>query len=116
MVRFRETATHLVTEAEFRLLAIVWFGAVCMHLYSNRRQFDGIRPYLSKAWPSLSEACLYRIDLLITPLVGAGIGYIFFSPTNPMSALAAGVSWTAAFQILVAGRSDTANKQVSKRR
>jgi hypothetical protein len=84
------------------LYLMTLFGAFAMHVFQQYKGFNGSIGFLKAALPNRSDVFYVRLDLCLVVLFGSVIGYVVFSPTAALPALAAGFGWTGAMQSLLA--------------
>jgi hypothetical protein len=94
----------VVHSQHVELYGMTLFGAFAMHVFQQYKGFTGSIGFLKAAFPARSAVFYVRLDLCIVVLFGSVIGYVVFSPTAPLPALAAGFGWTGAMQSLIAKR------------
>jgi uncharacterized membrane protein YbjE (DUF340 family) len=87
---------------QVRLFLLTVCGALALYLFSLSKGFQGSVPVLRKLFPDWRDAVYDRLDFCIVILLGSIIGTVFFVPTNPAQALAAGFGWISAVNILTA--------------
>lgn len=96
--------------ASLRLFLCTMCGALALYLFSLTKGFQGSVPVLKKLLPGHEDVFYNRIDFVIVIVLGSIIGTLFFVPSNPPQALAAGFGWVSGVNILTAP--DSAKKQV----
>lgn len=84
------------------LYLMTLFGAFAMHVFQQYKGFSGSTGFLKAALPHRSAVFYVRLDLCVVVLFGSVIGFVVFSPTAALPALAAGFGWTGAMQSLLA--------------
>jgi hypothetical protein len=94
----------VVHSQDVELYLMTLFGAFAMHVFQQYKGFTGSIGFLKAAFPGRSAVFYVRLDLCIVVLFGSVIGYVVFSPTAPLPALAAGFGWTGAMQSLIVKR------------
>lgn len=77
------------------------FGAIVMYVFSLHKGFKGAEDFLKKCFPGHTDVFYIRADLFVVVLSGSIIGTVFFSPNNPIEALAAGFGWVGAMKVLL---------------
>ncbi len=80
---------------------ITFFGSVVMYLFSLSKGFTGSVPALQKLMPGRTQVFYDRVDFVIVVVTGAIVGTVFFHPQDPLQALAAGLGWSSAINVLV---------------
>jgi uncharacterized membrane protein YbjE (DUF340 family) len=85
---------------------LTFFGAFAMYVFSLNKGFKGATPFLKKILPGNSQVFYDRLDFLFVVISGSIIGYVFFSPSNPLEALAAGFGWVGAMNILMSSKEE----------
>jgi hypothetical protein len=95
-------AQRVVQSPGLGLFLMTLFGAFAMHVFQQYKGFTGSIGFLKAAFPGRSAVFYVRLDLCVVVLFGSVIGYVVFSPTAPLPALAAGFGWTGAMQSLIA--------------
>jgi hypothetical protein len=102
-----ETATQIFSQISLGTLAIPFvtaLGCITAFIYSEQKGLKGSLNFWKKCFPGRTDAFYFRADFIMSALVGTGIGLILYSPQNPHQALAAGIGWTAAFNLVKAER------------
>lgn len=80
-------------EINWWLLFWVWFGVFAANVLSlSSSRFKGTRPFLKSIFPDHSVRFYTVIDLILTPIIGAFLGYILSEPQNMKTALVAGLT------------------------
>ena len=79
--------------------SITLLGCVTAHVYSEQKGFKSGRKYLKQFFPKKTTAFYIRLEFILSAILGTCIGIILYSPSTPYQALAAGVGWTAAFNL-----------------
>jgi hypothetical protein len=82
--------------------SVTLLGCVTAYIFSEQKGLKSSSRFLKSFFPERSEAFYFRTDFIISALVGTCIGIILYSPITEYQALAAGVGWTAAFNIVKA--------------
>lgn len=80
---------------------ITLFGATFAYMFSIRRGFTGSETFLKRFFPGKTETFYFRLDFVLVTFCGSLIGTIFYAPGNPFQALAAGIGWVGAVNVLV---------------
>ena len=92
-----------LTSAEFAFARNFFYtlcGATALYLFSLAKGFKGSTPVLRRLLPSRSDVFYDRLDFFVVIVFGSIIGSVFFVPSNPPQALAAGFGWIAAVNVL----------------
>jgi hypothetical protein len=84
--------------------SVTALGCLTAFIYCEQKGVKGSRDFLRKFFPGHTKAFYLRCDFALSVLVGTVIGIILYSPTSAYQALAAGLGWTAAFNIASAER------------
>jgi len=98
--------------APFRNFALTLCGSICLYLFSLQKGFVGSTPALKRLFPGKRDEVYARLDFLVVVFLGSIIGTVFFGPTTPVQALAAGFSWISAVNILT-HRSPSNHKNIT---
>lgn len=87
---------------------VIYLGAIAVHLFKlYRGSFSGSQQRLKELFPKWKEETYYRIDFIITPILGSSIAYFLFQPTDLQSAILNGITWQIALiSILEAKKND----------
>src|SRR5262245_51555389 len=80
--------------------SITLLGAVTMYLFSLQKGFHGSSEVLEKLFPARQQSFYYRVDFLLSTVLGAILGTIIYQPSTSIQALAAGLGWVGAVNIL----------------
>src|SRR5262249_47738890 len=75
-------------------------GCITAYVYSEQKGIKSSATFLKRFFPNRRDEFYFRIDFFLSALVGTGIGLVLYSPTTAYQALAAGIGWTAAFNIV----------------
>ncbi|PRO70122.1 hypothetical protein C6Y39_04475 [Alteromonas gracilis] len=79
-------------------------GSLVMYLFSFSKGFDGAIEVLKRLFPEREKAFYHRLDCVLTVCLGAAVGALLFSPTNPVQAVTAGLGWVSAVNILMSNK------------
>jgi len=90
--------------ATLSIPSVTALGCITAYVYSEQKGLKGSVVFLKRCFPKKTEAFYFRMDFFISAIIGTGIGLILYSPTTAYQALAAGIGWTAAFNIVKAER------------
>ena len=82
--------------------SITLLGCITAYVFSEQKGIKSSQKFLAKFFPQRSPTFYFRVDFVVSALIGTAIGIILYSPTTGYQALAAGVGWTAAFNIVKA--------------
>ncbi len=85
---------------QIALVLTTVFGAVCMHIFSLNRGFEGSLDSLKRLCPGRSDAWYHRVDFTVVVIAGSIIGSLVYAPSNALEALAAGFGWVGAMNVL----------------
>lgn len=80
--------------------SITLLGCVTAFVFSEQKGIRSSTKFLRGMFPHKSATFYFRIDFLLSVIIGTCIGIILYSPHTEYQALAAGIGWTAAFSIL----------------
>jgi hypothetical protein len=72
-----------------------------MQVLSVQQGAVGSKHFLRRLFPKWSDTARERMDFVLVTLIGALMGMILLEPHTSKAALAAGLSWVAAFQGVV---------------
>jgi hypothetical protein len=84
--------------------SITLLGCVTAHIYAEYKGFKTAEKFFKRFLPKRNESFYVRVEFGFSALVGTCIGIILYSPATSYQALAAGVGWTAAFNLLKADK------------
>jgi hypothetical protein len=86
-----------------KLMSMALFGAVSMQYFSGGVETQGGTQFLKVFIVDKPELFYKRVNLVIATILGATIGFLYYSPDTAMEALAAGFGWTGAVKALSGG-------------
>ena len=91
---------------EFDSYLVTLFGAFTMQFLTGGTVggHRGIR-ILKLIFPKKSDEFYELLNFWIVTLIGSLIGYLFYSPSTSLEALASGFGWTGAIKALTEGKS-----------
>jgi hypothetical protein len=90
--------------AAMTIPSVTLLGCITAHVYSEYKGFKSAQKFLKQFFPKRRDSFYIRLEFILSALVGTCIGIILYSPATPYQALAAGIGWTAAFNLLKADR------------
>ena len=68
--------------AVLSLPSITLLGCVTAYVYSEQKGIKSSLKFLSKFFPRRSQTFYFRVDFVISALIGTSIGIILYSPTT----------------------------------
>jgi hypothetical protein len=90
-----------VSSDPVKRFGFIFFGSLVMYLFSLSKGFTGSVPALQRLMPGKKQVFYDRVDFGIVVVTGAVVGTLFFRPQDPLQALAAGLGWSSAINVLV---------------
>lgn len=76
---------------------VILLGAIAVHLFHlYKGSFTGSQKRLKELFPRWKEETYFRIDFIITPVIGSLIAYFLFQPTDLQTAILNGITWQIA--------------------
>ena len=76
---------------------VIYLGAIAVHLFHlYKGSFAGSQKRLKELFPRWKEETFFRIDFIITPVIGALLAYFLFQPTDLRTAILNGITWQIA--------------------
>lgn len=93
----------LLTGPQFAPIRNFFFtlcGSTSLYMFSLSKGFQGSTPVLKRLFPGNRVVFYDRLDFIIVIVLGSIIGTVFFVPTTPAQALAAGFGWITAVNVL----------------
>ena len=98
---------YSMEEINFWLLLWVWFGVFSANVLSlSSKRFKGTLPFLKKILPNKPNCVYTLIDVILTPVIGAFLGYILAEPQNMKTALVAGLTLSGSIIALTNSKND----------
>ena len=91
--------TFDTVRAALTIPSVTALGCITAYVFSEQKGVKSAEACLRKFFPKRQDAFYFRLDFFLSAVVGTGIGLILYSPQNGYQALAAGIGWTAAFNI-----------------
>ncbi|WP_415894372.1 hypothetical protein ACMXYN_08420 [Neptuniibacter sp. PT8_73] len=79
-------------------------GSLVMYLFSFSKGFNGAVDVLQRLFPERQKVFYDRMDFVLTVFLGAAVGAVLFSPSNPVQAVTAGLGWVSAVNILMTNK------------
>lgn len=77
---------------------VIWLGALLVHLFTAyNKSYNASQKYLRKMFPGWAEKHYYRLDLLLTPILGTIFAFFTIHPMDLSSAFFSGSIWYVAF-------------------
>ena len=89
--------------------SVTLLGCVTAYIFSEQKGVNNSVRFLRNMLPCRSSAFYFRLEFLLSVVVGTCVGIILYSPKTEYQALAAGIGWTAAFTILKAEKTVKGN-------
>jgi hypothetical protein len=86
--------------AQIRNFFLTLCGSTSLYMFSLSKGFQGSTPVLKRLLPGKRLVFYDRLDFIIVIVLGSIIGTVFFVPTTPAQALAAGFGWITAVNVL----------------
>ena len=93
-----------ITAPEQQRFLATLAGAAGMHIFSLTKGFQGAEAWLRRMWPTKSDAWYARADFVCVVVFGTVVGQAFFGPDTVPKALAAGLGWVGAANIMLSPR------------
>jgi len=98
--------------------SVTALGCITAYVFSEQKGIKSSQNFLKKFFPKKPASFYFRLDFFMSAIIGTGIGLILYSPTTAYQALAAGIGWTAAFNIVkserMAKEQDTVDPEVKR--
>jgi hypothetical protein len=86
------------------LPSLTLLGCAVAYIYADQKGIRSARAFLEKCFPQKTEWFYYRVDFLLTAMIGTAVGTALYAPLSTHQAIAAGVGWTAIFSIATVPR------------
>ena len=86
------------------LPSLTLLGCAVAYIYADQKGIRSARAFLEKCFPQKPEWFYYRVDFLLTAMIGTAVGTALYAPLSTHQAIAAGVGWTAIFSIVTVPR------------
>lgn len=77
------------------------FGAGTAHALTLHKDYQGTVNFLRKLFPDRKDTFYFRVDAILSIIIGSIIGYVLTQPTSPNQALIAGLGWVSATNLAV---------------
>lgn len=87
------------------------FGVIVMYIFSLDKGFTGASENIKKLLPNKKDVFYSRMDFILVIFIGSIVGTIFFSPDSTLEALAAGVGWVGALNVLTTKKIEKLNNE-----
>ena len=84
--------------------SVTALGCITAYVYCQQKEMRGSHDFLKRFFPNRSDAFYLRTDFAMSAIIGTVIGIILYSPHTAYQALAAGLGWTAAFNVVSASK------------
>ncbi len=90
---------RLVISSQWMLFLTTYVGALIFQFFISNTEFEeGIIPFLKNFFPKKKKTWYFRANVLILPIIGALLAWIFISPADCKSCLLTGLTWCGTLQ------------------
>lgn len=87
-------------EVNYWIFLSTWFGALCAKLFAlDYPVFKSLRNFLEQILGKRHKRLCLVLDIIISPILGAGLAYLLMEPSNIKSAVIVGLTWTSSITL-----------------